>query len=436
MMPFYKLFNSQPCGDSHIADDATCRRGERGAVVKPGGKVGARARVHLSQAATLLKERGFELGSSHYDAEGKQTVYDVKGSDGTVKKMPARDIIKFLSNSQPCGDSHIPDGATCHVGQGEAPTRRDGAGQAPEQRQAEDRAIAKTILKQIIAGDKWALGAWGAKNLVPMAPGRTADGGYRLGGVTFSVNTPKLSHGKVRVSLMSDDTYTVESGRVRLGEWKTIGKKTDIYYDKLTGTIDSLIENRKEVGRAYGRALQAFRNSQQCGDSFIADGLTCRQGAGNTGPDEKATAVIEKAKADSANEFPLLARMSSDELKSEIREQFDRKPMDTPKDGEEESAAKSVLKETSWPDAAFKPSNNDANDLAQDVRWVRDYTAKAIASGDKAAMRGAVKHFNDLVRSVKDEKSEARRDKADAEWLASSEGKAEAKGEAKFDANR
>ena len=233
-------------------------------------------------AEALARIRSGESGRRMARSKRLQASYDRRG----------------FENSQPCGDSHIPDGATCHVGQGEQqPIHRDAA---------EERHIAKTVLEQIKSGDKWALAAWGAKNAVAMAAGKTDDGGYRLGGVTFAVNTPKLSHGKVRVSLMANDTYTVESGRVRQGQWKSLGKKEDIYFDQLTETIDSLIEHPKH-SNSYRIAIQAIQNAK-CGASWISDDKVCRIGQASSDAEGKMLEVNKEAAATD------LAKLTDDEF--------------------------------------------------------------------------------------------------------------------------
>lgn len=101
--------------------------------------------------------------------------------------------------------------------------------------------IAKTILDQIKATDRAALMAWGAKSFISIGED-SHEGVAILGGVQFSVNGRKI-RGKVIVRLTASDTYTVEVGRVRKMEWKSLCFATDVYCDTLMDTIDGFIEN-------------------------------------------------------------------------------------------------------------------------------------------------------------------------------------------------
>ena len=110
--------------------------------------------------------------------------------------------------------------------------------------------IAKTITEQIRATDHSALAAWGAKNFVALQEGEVATVpghrfGYVLGGLQFSIRTPKIQRGgKVLVYLTPNDTYTVRAGRTVKYEWKDIEIAKDVYCDNLVAVIDSIIEDK------------------------------------------------------------------------------------------------------------------------------------------------------------------------------------------------
>jgi hypothetical protein len=100
--------------------------------------------------------------------------------------------------------------------------------------------IAKTIIDQIKATDKMALWAWGSKDFTSISEFKN-DRGLYLGGLSFRVNGMKHK-GQVRVLLHGSDTYHVEIGKVRLGQWKSLAFIDDVYCDTLMDTIDGLIE--------------------------------------------------------------------------------------------------------------------------------------------------------------------------------------------------
>lgn len=185
--------------------------------------------------------------------------------DDDMENGAYRGALSAIRNSQPCGDSHIPDGHQCHAGQGENASRDESTRQSDERSQsqkAEERYIATTILDQIRATDRMALGAWGTRNLTIMPAGKVGEDGYQRGGVQFKVNGGKLGHGIVKVRLMGNDTYTVETGKVRLGEWKEKGRKSDIYAEDLMRTIDHMVERDVPgYSNGYKEALEAMRNS-------------------------------------------------------------------------------------------------------------------------------------------------------------------------------
>jgi hypothetical protein len=93
-----------------------------------------------------------------------------------------------------------------------------------------DYQIGKTIIAQIKALDKWALGAWGAKNIV-----------LRDDGVQFEVRGSRL-RGKVLVTFdKGADLYNVETGTIRNMEWKSKEHLHGIFAEDLVKTIDGLV---------------------------------------------------------------------------------------------------------------------------------------------------------------------------------------------------
>lgn len=92
---------------------------------------------------------------------------------------------------------------------------------------------ANIIRQQILAIDRWAMGAWGAKNLIAVE-----------NGLSFKVRTPAFS-GYVKIVLAGDDTYTISRFKVRTG--KLIANKSEegVYAEDLVKFIDSLIEEKQ-----------------------------------------------------------------------------------------------------------------------------------------------------------------------------------------------
>ena len=91
--------------------------------------------------------------------------------------------------------------------------------------------VQETILQQIRAIDKWALGAWGAREM--KASGAT---------LIFRVNGTKLKRGWIEVAYNEGpDTYTV-TGLYRTNlEIKTRASISDVYCENLVQVIDSIV---------------------------------------------------------------------------------------------------------------------------------------------------------------------------------------------------
>lgn len=93
-----------------------------------------------------------------------------------------------------------------------------------------DSKIGHTILSQIKALDKWALGAWGMKNPT-----------LRSDGIQFDVKGSKF-RGRLIVTFdHGADLYNIEIGTIRKLEW--ISKKTvhGIFAEDLVKTIDGIV---------------------------------------------------------------------------------------------------------------------------------------------------------------------------------------------------
>lgn len=326
--------NSKACGGSHISDDKECRLeganpGEIGSKVnnfltsngvKPSWASSAMGYIHrvlsgnnqfiksasnpkvvvkngyaakFTMDAVAVKPDGSEAkGKVSYTFTPNRGIAhkvsftpDSELSNSRLGSLSCDTVIKpedEIKNSQPCGDSHIPDGHQCHVGGGASPeverTPIVDKASAAEQK-AEERYIATTVLEQIRATDRSALMAWGMQRPTIMPAGKVGEDGYQRGGIQFKVNGGKLGHGVVKVRLMANDTYTVETGKVRMGQWKQQGKRDEVYADSLMETIDHMVErDRPGYSNRYHAALEAMVNSKPCGDSHIPDGSTCHIG--------------------------------------------------------------------------------------------------------------------------------------------------------------
>lgn len=110
--------------------------------------------------------------------------------------------------------------------EGEAYPLRD-ADRAREEQQA----VARTIMSQM-GGAQFAL-LTGARNFVAI-PGKAT-----RGGVQFSIPKGRGGINRVRVELDPSDTYNVEFGRVRVGDYKAVSSHTNIYFDQLQDLFES-----------------------------------------------------------------------------------------------------------------------------------------------------------------------------------------------------
>lgn len=92
-------------------------------------------------------------------------------------------------------------------------------------------SVAKIILGQIKALDKWALGAWGAKDLVAMNDGLKfkTSGMVRWKGYVYV----KYDEGQ--------DLYNVIFGRIRKYEWKVDKQVDGVYVEDLVEVINSQV---------------------------------------------------------------------------------------------------------------------------------------------------------------------------------------------------
>ena len=295
MTPFYKLFNGCGCAkceaddaqsaDTKIVNDYDTKivndyEGDDDEEVENTGYRSAMSAMRNSRLATLsesvfgteddpnslegLAEVGKKIKEKkiHQGPGAVASFLNVEGEDEELENRG----VAALFNSQPCGDSHIPDSHQCHAGQGAAPASRDTADRQSNERSLsqkhEERYIASTILDQIKATDRAALMAWGTRNPTIMPAGKVGEDGYQRGGVQFKVNGGKLGHGVVKVRLMANDTYMVETGKVRTGQWKPQGKRDGVYADNLMETIDHMVErDRPGYANRYHAALEAMVNA-------------------------------------------------------------------------------------------------------------------------------------------------------------------------------
>ncbi|KKM27537.1 hypothetical protein LCGC14_1573760 [marine sediment metagenome] len=97
-----------------------------------------------------------------------------------------------------------------------------------------DMTVARTIHQQIIAQDKMAMFAWGAKNLV----GGDDHLKFDVNGLVFK--------GKVIITLTAMDDYTITFGKVNLKTFEFNVKETaeGVYCDQLIQILDHYIEGK------------------------------------------------------------------------------------------------------------------------------------------------------------------------------------------------
>ena len=115
-------------------------------------------------------------------------------------------------------------------------------------------SIAQTIISQIKAtvGTNSLL-CWGFRS--PKAFGEKSFG-ENFGGVFFQVSG-LLFKGKVMVKLAYNDTYTVEFGTLRKGEWKAKKVIEDVYCDQLGEIIDDNVEG---YFKNKDKAVNSYKN--------------------------------------------------------------------------------------------------------------------------------------------------------------------------------
>lgn len=98
--------------------------------------------------------------------------------------------------------------------------------------------VANTILAQIRSLSPWALGSWGYR---PVS--------YSDNSITFKVNGRKCGHSWVKITLGSNDLYTVKIFKVRRVKFdirETVVYEQDgIYWDSLVTVLDAEIEGRQ-----------------------------------------------------------------------------------------------------------------------------------------------------------------------------------------------
>lgn len=96
---------------------------------------------------------------------------------------------------------------------------------------ADSMIVQETILKQIRSLDKWALGAWGAREIKGSK-----------NSLYFRVNGTKLKYGWIEVEYVEGlDTYTVRGLQRANYEIKTRKEFTDVYCENLVQVIDSIV---------------------------------------------------------------------------------------------------------------------------------------------------------------------------------------------------
>ncbi len=94
-----------------------------------------------------------------------------------------------------------------------------------------DMTIAKTILSQIKTIDPWAMGAWGAKDLV----GKESGLQFKSSGMVKWKGIVQVIYDEIL------DLYNVEFGRIRKYEYKIDKKIEGVYADQLVELIDGQV---------------------------------------------------------------------------------------------------------------------------------------------------------------------------------------------------
>lgn len=99
--------------------------------------------------------------------------------------------------------------------------------------------IAKTIKHQITAQSPMALMSYAARDFVAL--GETDK---RHAGLQF--RTSGFKHkGLVVINLMFNDTYTIETVKIRKGEVKVCESYDDVYFDQMIEVLDHMIEGKQ-----------------------------------------------------------------------------------------------------------------------------------------------------------------------------------------------
>mgnify|MGYP001125031219 CR=1 FL=1 len=92
-------------------------------------------------------------------------------------------------------------------------------------------SIAKTILQQIKTIDIWAMGAWGAKELVAMEDG-----------LKFKTSGAVRWKGYVYVQYdYGNDLYNVVFAKIRKMEWKVQEKVEGVFVEDLVNVIEAKV---------------------------------------------------------------------------------------------------------------------------------------------------------------------------------------------------
>ncbi len=96
---------------------------------------------------------------------------------------------------------------------------------------SKSKKIAETILSQLRALDKWALGSWASREFVAIENGLQ----FRVRGTKIKVG------GMVQITLNSRDLYDIKLLMVRGVTVKTKAEVTDVFVDTLVDALDSII---------------------------------------------------------------------------------------------------------------------------------------------------------------------------------------------------
>jgi len=96
--------------------------------------------------------------------------------------------------------------------------------------------IANTIKQQIVAQSPMALMSYAARDFVALNETDT-----KHGGLQFRTSAHKHK-GLVLINLDHNDTYTVETVKIRKGEVKTCETQSYVYADQLIEVLDRMVE--------------------------------------------------------------------------------------------------------------------------------------------------------------------------------------------------